>query len=854
MASPMMTQYWEIKNAHPNDVVFFRLGDFYEMFGDDAKEVSALLELVLTRRKNKVDGEIPMCGIPYHSAESYLARLVQSGKSVAICEQMEPADKSVKLVDRRVVRVITPGTVQLEGAMDQSRANYIAAVSPVKSNYALALADVSTGEMKAGLVSQSRLRDILEGYAVREVVYPENWEPTWKSSMQKLKFSPESKWSFDLDRGWESLCQHFAVASLEGFGFERESPALGAAAAALAYLKYTQQTDLEHIHIIKPFTMENCLEIDSSTLRNLEVFYPSHPSPRAKSLYEVMNFTVNPMGARRLRHGLLEPFGDKDSIESRQSEVTRLLEDDSLRASIREALSHIVDIERILGRVASGLAGPRDLGHLRESLVILPSLIPAIAEDIREHFTRDIAEIQPLLDELSSTLKDDLPVIARDGGFVRKGYRDDIDRLLSLSRGGKEWIIEHQEQQRGLTNIPSLKVSYNKVFGYYIEVTKAHSAKVPESYIKKQTLVNADRYITEELKEFEEHILVAEQELLVKEQQIFEQLIGRVLAYVSPLQRISAVIAEVDLVQSLATLAQERNYICPEIVHESLINIQYGRHPVVEAILDGSFTPNDTTLGVEDTQTILLTGPNMGGKSTYIRQIAIITLLAHIGSYVPAKQATIGLVDRIFTRVGASDNLSEGQSTFMVEMIEVANILRNATKKSLVILDEVGRGTSTYDGMSIAQSITEYLAREVGCRTLFATHYHELLRLERELPGVKNYRILVDRDDTGIRFLHKVEPGGADESYGIDIAALAGFPEDILLRARTILSGLELSPLSKHQPSLFQAPSPAPQPTKPSVKEQSYDQLKTRLQEIDINQMTPLEALGVLAELIEEGK
>ncbi len=859
MSSPMMIQYQSIKKDHPNDILFFRLGDFYEMFGDDALEAARVLEVVLTRRKNKADGEVPMCGVPFHSAEGYIAKLVRTGRSVAICEQVESSDTSTKLVRREVVRVVTPGTILLDGAVETSQANYVAAIAEHRQGASLALADISTGDFVAGTFELSEVRDLLDRYAVREIVLPEGSGDKWRSWYSKIKWVSESKWSFDGNRAWELLTEHFEVQTLAGFGFDRDDPAIGTAGAVITYLKYTQQADLEHIDRLRRFYSEATLTLDSATIQNLELFYPSHPSPRAKSLFEVMNKTVNPMGARMLRRALLEPLGDIKAIQQRQNDVSRLVNDSSQRESLREILGSLSDLERMTARVATSLAGPRDLGSIRDVLLRLEECIAFVPQYRQQSFQSCVTRLAPLKHQLVNTLSDTLPVISREGGFVRKGFRDDIDQLLALSKGGKDWLITHQEEERTKTGIPSLKVSYNKVFGYYIEVTKTHTSKVPQRYIKKQTMANADRYITEELKEFEEHILVAEQELLVKEQEIFEDLIRSILTEVSGLQQVSRELAYLDLIQSLASLATEQGYVCPQIEENAILEIVGGRHPVVEVVSEGAFVPNDTDFSQGSPHCILLTGPNMGGKSTYIRQVALITLLAHIGAYVPATSARVGLVDRIFTRVGASDNLSEGQSTFMVEMVEVANILHNATEKSLVILDEVGRGTSTYDGMSIARALTEHLATIVGCRTLFATHYHELLRLEQEVPGVTNYRITVNRTENGITFLHRVEAGGADESYGIDIARLAGFPSDVLARARMILDGFEETK-KKQLGFMFASPStPSPHrldvpKPKPSAADILLQDLKEDLQDIDINTTTPIESLHILEKLVTKIK
>lgn len=839
-----MTQYWTIKEQYPDDIVFFRLGDFYEMFDQDAVEASHILDVVLTQRKNKTDGNIAMCGVPYHSADNYIAKLVKSGKSVVICEQVEEAHQSTHLVDRQVVKIITPGTIMLENALDGQTSQYIASLARFKDTYALALADISTGEFRTSCMTKQHIIDALSTLHITELLLSSKQQERLLQELplSRLSLTTSSSWSFQPDRAWQELCTHFQIDTLEGMGFSHPDPSIGVAGALLTYLKYTQHADLKHITTLRPPHDQEHVIIDANTIQNLELIHPLRSSPQATSLFETLNHTGNPMGARLLKQWIIFPLKHPQDIAQRQDTIQWFLDHPDSHRQWQEHVRSMSDILRLLGRIATNQGGPRDLGNLNHTLSLIPQIISHIPPRWQDRLSQLYTQLKPLHHELSQALQDTLPVLAREGGFIRHGYRSDVDELLDLTHNGDQWIKQLQEQERQNTGIPSLKVNVNKVFGYYIEVTKAHSTRVPEHYIKKQTLTNAERYITPELKEFEEKIFLAHDNLIAKEQEIFDQLISYTLEFIQSLHEMSDILAQCDALQSLAFQAWTFSYCRPHLVEEPCLEITAGRHPVLESLSPATFIANDTHM--TDHQFLLLTGPNMGGKSTYIRQVALITLLAHMGSFVPATQAQIGNVDRIFTRVGASDNLSQGQSTFMVEMIEVAHILNTATSQSLIILDEVGRGTATYDGMSLAQAISEDIYQRLQARTLFATHYHELVSLADSFPHMTNIHVSVEEHPDHITFLHRIKPGSVDKSYGLAIAKRAGCPQSVLTRAQDILSGLEAQ---KGQQSIF---SVTPQETShPSKRSHNTTALEQELNNLSLDDMTPRQALEYLTYL-----
>ena len=840
MSSPMMSQYWEIKKEYPDKIVFFRLGDFYEMFDKDAILVSNLLHITLTKRRNKIDGEIPMCGVPFHSAENYISKLIKLGHSVAICDQVEKANASKGIVKREIIKVITPGTVMIDSFLQEKANNFIIAAFFVKPYIYFAIGDISTGEIFVDKSNKEDFIDLVAIYKIKEmIIYEKNFKeiiPKFKNSEIKLSF--ESKWSFDREKSWEILCDYYKVKTLDVFGISKENPQVMVLGALFNYFKYTQHTDLSHIQKPLNFFKSNTMRLDSNTINNLELIYPSKLGYKNKSLYNILNYTLNPMGERLLQKWILSPLLDKSKIEKRQKDIIWFQNNLDKLDSFRSELKITPDLERIIAKIASLNAGPRDLGVLRDFLQNASNFINFIPDKYSSYFINFQTKILPLKEKLEKALQDSLPLLQRDGGFIKEGFRQDIDELIELSKGGKNWLIQTQEKEKEKTGINNLKIGFNKVFGYYIEISKSHIDKVPKHYIKKQTLTNGERFITEEIKAFEEKILVSEEKLLQVELEVFQDLINYVFEFIPSLQTIAKYIAYLDIIQGFAKLSIDHNYVCPVITEDKIIKITNGRHPVIEQILDGAYITNNTLLNDTDHSFMLITGPNMAGKSTYSRQVSLIVLMAQIGCFVPASSALIGIVDRIFTRIGASDNLSEGQSTFMVEMIEVAQILNFATDRSLIILDEVGRGTSTFDGMSIAKAISEYIHNKIGAKTIFATHYHELLELENLCQGIVNYRVLVEENNNEILFLRKIEKGGIDKSFGIAIAKLAGFPDEIIENANNILINFE-NKKSKFQPSLL-----APTLIINKNKDQKHKLMSQKIKELDINNLTPIEALN----------
>jgi DNA mismatch repair protein MutS len=844
----MMTQFYEIKKTYPNDILFFRLGDFYEMFAEDAKLAAPILDLVLTARKNTVDGSIPMCGVPYHSSTQYIQKLIKAGYSVALCEQQGSAQDTKGLVTRKVVKVITPGTALFETETSESR--YIASIYESKGLFYVAFADLGTGVFEVGEFSPQELKDILSSRQVKEIILPQNSDLTEELKDLGIKLSIESKWNFQLERSIETLTKHFGVASMAAFGFEVDDLRLAPAGALLNYLTYTQQEDLKHITKLQIMTSDKYMRLDSQTIQNLELFNLSKASQKGKTFYQAINYTKNPLGARMLKNWILTPLLDIKAIQTRQNHIHNYVQNPIQIEQTRDLLAQIADIERLLARLSSNVGGPRDMSLLSKSFEYIAGILNIDQAKYTQAAKKSLLKLKPLQQELQKALQENVPILARDGGFVAKGYRQDIDELLDLSQGGKEWLLELQTKEQSRTGVNSLKVKYNKVFGYYIEISNAYkNHTLPDNYIKKQTLANAERYITPELKEFEEKILSSEAELLRLEQIVFEELRQAIIVKATEIYVITKTLAYIDCIQAGAKLALDKNYIKPIITKQSKLYIEAGRHPVLEQLIT-DYIPNNCTLTEPDHSLMLITGPNMGGKSTYIRQVALIVLLAQIGYYVPATEAEIGIVDRIFTRVGASDNMSEGQSTFMVEMLEVANILHNATKSSLIILDEVGRGTSTYDGMSIAKALIEYIHNTIGARTLFATHYHELLNLEEELEGVVNYQVIIQDSEDDILFLHRIIQGGADKSYGIAIAKLAGFPIDVLELAKNALIQYEQkkSQLSfLHENNSQQAQNI--QSVELSKIQGKHHNLLETLHSYNLNNLTPIQALEILDNL-----
>lgn len=795
MTTPMMQQYREAKELHPGMLLFFRNGDFYELFEDDAEVGARLLGITLTKR----DKTIPMAGVPHHALDRYLSKLLQAGHRVAICEQMEDASQAKGIIRREVTRVLTPGTITEDALLDPRRANHLVALCPHGDRVGLAWVELSVGNFAAADVGGSQLADEFGRLSPTECLHAEN-QPVrnaeaLRTMLPGLSFTAWPDWTFDAATARAALFHHFGVTTLAGFGFGDQQPCLIAAGALLLYLQETLKASLAHLRRLRPFRQDQFLLLDEVTRRSLELVRTLREGGREGSLLSVLDRTVTPMGARLLQEWIVAPLAERQAIDGRLDAVEELLAEASLRQELRVALEEAYDLQRLSARISTGRATPRDLAAVSRTLRLLPR-IKAKLTARRAALLGDLEnrlELCPDLREvLESALMEDPPLSPREGGVIRTGYHTDLDGLRTIASDGKGWIARFQAAEITRTGIPSLKVGFNQVFGYYIEITNAQAQKVPADYQRKQTLKNAERYITPDLKEHEEKVLTAEEKIHKLEYDLFLELRERVAAQTSRLLQTADVLAILDVLASLAELASSRQYVRPQLDDDPILDIRDGRHPVLDQILPpGTFVPNDVDLGPDNGRLWLITGPNMSGKSTFIRQVAVLTLMTQMGSFVPARQARIGIADRIFTRVGASDELNRGQSTFMVEMTEAANILNNATTRSLVILDEIGRGTSTYDGVSLAWAITEYLHDQVGCRALFATHYHELAQLSDTLPGLRNQNVLVREWQDEIIFLHKIAPGSADKSYGIHVARLAGVPREVLHRAQEVLAELE---------------------------------------------------------------
>lgn len=849
--TPMMQQYRDAKAACPEAMLLFRMGDFYELFYEDAKTAARVLNLALTSR-DKGEDPIPMAGFPHHQLESYLRRLIAAGLRAAICEQVEDPKLAKGLVKRELTRIVTPGTLTDDALLDPRQSNYLAAVAPGEM-VGLAWVDLSTGRFMASQIKPERLPDELARIGPVECLTPEDAELDNGSARNGLMVTKRPSWAFAASAAREKLAKHFRTAGLDGFGFEEsETAAIRAAGALLDYLEETQKASLGHIDRLLPHRPGGTLEINESTRRSLELTRTLREGRREGSLLAVLDGTITPMGARTLGEWLANPLADRETIESRLDAVEELVRDAALADGVREALRHVYDVPRLLARVTTGRASPRDLSFLDRTLRTMPALKARLTARKSQRLNQLEAELDLCPDirgRLEGALVDECPLSAREGGLIRDGFNAELDALRELAAGGKQWIARYQAEESQRSGIGNLKVGFNKVFGYYLEVTQSQREKVPAHFQRKQTVKNAERYITPELKEYEEKVLTADEKSQELEYELFLELRDIVAAQAGRLQATAAVLAELDVLTSLADLARRRGYCRPKLVDEPSLAIVDGRHPVLDILEpDGQFVPNDTQAGPDNGQILLITGPNMAGKSTYIRQVALITLMAQMGSFVPAREATVGIADRIFARVGASDELSRGQSTFMVEMTETARILNTATQRSLVILDEIGRGTSTYDGVSLAWSVVEHLHEHVGCRTLFATHYHELTDLAKDLVGVKNLNVAVREWADDVVFLHKIIDGAADKSYGIHVARLAGIPREVLERAKEILAQLE----NEH----LDAQGHAKIARRPKVRSNGRLQLTLfaaaehplldEIRQLDLNTTSPLEALKLM--------
>lgn len=867
--TPMMQQYLEIKNQYPDALLLYRMGDFYELFMEDAVVAAQILDIALTSRDRQAENPVPMCGVPYHAADGYITRLVSANHKVAICEQVEDPKKAKGLVRREVTRVITPGLILDTQNLSAKQPNYLAAVaaSAENSRFGLSFMDISTAEFKVvELDSQDVLMEELLRVSPKELLLPEGDDHDWESRLQhylQLSVTRLNYDSFDRRRSEERLIRHFQVHSLEGFGVNGMNLGIQAAGAILAYIQANHLGNSSHVKKLLPYSRSDFMVLDEATVRNLEIFQSNSFQGRKGSLLDILDRTRTAMGGRRLQQWLRYPLLDLTSIEARQQAVAELRENAASRAHILSLLEKMSDIERLNSRNSTGNSNPRDLTALKRSLQVLPSLRESIAgctsQDLEKLHSSwdDLADVADLLEK---TLVDPPPANFNSGGTIRAGVHADLDHYVRLSRDAKDWMAEYESNQRKKTGIGSLKVRYNKVFGYFIEVSKTNLSAVPADYIRKQTLVNAERFITEELKTFETQVLEADEKRLELEQQIFVELRQAISRETERIQKMAETIAELDCLAALAEAAAKYDFCRPQLDTGDAINIRDGRHPVIEQFLSGgSFVPNDLEMDHESQQVLIITGPNMAGKSTILRQAALIVLLAQIGSFVPASEAAIGLVDRIFTRVGASDDLARGRSTFMVEMQEAANILHQATAKSLIILDEIGRGTSTFDGLSIAWAVAEHLHdfQDKGIKTLFATHYHELTELARSRPRVKNFNVAVKEWQNDIIFFHKLVPGGTNRSYGIQVAQLAGLPEEVTSRAREILAHLEnegapSTPKSALHKRRKRSSWNKEAGVQLSLYRPSLEWLKEQIVSLDLDHFTPFAALQTLYAMKEQ--
>ena len=801
--TPLMKQYREMKHQYLDAILLFRMGDFYEMFDQDALTASKILEITLTARNKSKGIETPLCGFPYHAADGYIAKLIRRGFKVAVCEQVEDPKLAKGIMKREVIRVVTPGTVLDANLLDAKDNNYLACLSPSKDGYGLASLDISTGDFfmaeVEGTDNLAELDTLLSRFTPREIILPKGYQADVKLIGLLRRFTQAintyDDWTFDRATALRTLLDHFKTASLDGFGCNGMKTGVSAAGAALRYIEETQKTSLSNIRQVKPFLARAYMVLDSTCQRNLELVKNSYDGSVKGTLLAVLDDTVTSMGGRKLREWLLNPLMDVREIELRLDAVGEFKENHQLRADLRTALRSIYDLERLISRVSLGAANARDLVALKQSFATLPRIKGLLSKCVSRLINDMTAEWDDLLDAfqiIDNAIFDDPPHTLREGRLIKKGFSQELDELRAISSEGKGWIAGIERQERERTGINSLKVSYNRVFGYYIEVTKANLANVPQDFIRKQTLANAERFVTPELKEYEDKVLGAEEKMLDLECRLFQQVREALSAETVRIQDMARRVALLDCLASLADAAAKNNYTRPAILDTDMLRIMEGRHPVIEQLaVEERFIPNDTLLDCDENQLVILTGPNMAGKSTYMRQVALIALMAQMGGFVPAKEAQIGLVDRVFTRVGASDFLSRGQSTFMVEMNETANILNNATDRSLIILDEIGRGTSTFDGISIAWAVAEYIHTKLRSRTLFATHYHELTELALTMDRVKNYTVAIKEWNDQIIFLRRVVEGGADKSYGIQVARLAGLPSAVIQRAKEVLANLE---------------------------------------------------------------
>jgi DNA mismatch repair protein MutS len=861
-STPLMDQYLKIKAQHADSILLYRMGDFYETFFEDAQIISKTLGIALTKRAHGKSANVPLAGFPYHALDTYLPKLVQAGHRVAICEQIEDPKMAKGVVKRNVIEIVTPGATLSEKLLDHKKNNFLAAIYFDDAECGLCFCDISTGEFYICEIHSDNLWEQLSSFNPREILINKSEIDRVKRYLRDFPetvLTPREEWMFSFERSEEILKTHFAVHSLKGFGSEKLRSAITAAGVVMGYLKENYTSSLEHVQQIRVLNLSDYMILDEATRRNLEIQNPLRENIGGNTLLEVLDKTQTAMGGRLLRKWLLQPLKNIETINLRLDLTQELIENLEQSDKLEEFLAEISDMERLIGKIVTAKANGRDFLNLKQSLSVLPKIQAVLTEDAVPKLCvtfGSLDSIPELISLISSAIADDPPPTITEGGVIRSGYDKTLDDLKNIAHHGKKWLASLQQEERNRTGISNLKINYNKVFGYYLEISRSNLDKIPEDYIRKQTLVNAERFITPKLKEEEEKILGAEEKLKALEYELFQKIRLKIASYTARIQESGELVAFLDCVHSLSRAAIENHYIRPLIELKPILRIKSGRHPVVEKFMKPGdvFVPNDVSLQPDDEQIWIITGPNMAGKSTFLRQVGLIVFMAQIGSYVPADEASIGIVDRIFTRVGASDNLASGESTFLIEMNETANILNNATDHSLVLLDEIGRGTSTFDGLAIAWAVSEFLHREEGvkAKTLFATHYHELTELAILYPRIKNYNVAVEEWEDEIIFLRKIVPGGTDNSYGIHVAQMAGLPQPVIERAREILSNLEANELSpnrmprlahrrsgrevdRNQLSLFKAPKSS--------------RIEKTIKQIDINKMTPVDALVTLNEL-----
>jgi DNA mismatch repair protein MutS len=862
-ATPLMEQYLNIKAEYKNVLLLYRMGDFYETFYEDAKTLSKVIGIALTKRAHGKSAEVPLAGFPYHALDNYLPKLLNHGLRVAICEQVEDPKLAKGVVKREVVEIASPGATMSDKILDSKSNNFLMALKYDENICGMALADVSTGIFWLAEFSMRLLPDNLVRYQPKEIlVAAKDFDFIKSLTHNKLNaiLTKRDDWIFNRDFAYENLLNHFKSHSLKGFGCDDMTHGVVAAGIVIHYITENYKTRLEHFVKLQVLNLSEFMVLDESTRRNLEIAQSNTNQLNAPTLLSILDKTATPMGARMFKQWLRHPLLSKEKIIFRQECVKELLDNKEQRSELLNLLNNVFDLERLLAKIVTGKANGRDVVNLKNSLNILPPVQKLFSGKSFKSLNKISSQINTLTGlamEIEKAVVESPPLTILEGGLIKEGYNAELDELRSVAETGKDWLLNYQATERQRSGIPKLKVSYNKVFGYYLEITNVHKEKVPETYIRKQTLVNAERYITPELKEWEEKILGAEDKINTLEYNLFQIIRGKIKNCIFEIQQNSTIIAELDCINSFAVSARENKYVCPQINDSRELLIKEGRHPVVEKNLapEEDFIANDVTLNIDSNQIWIITGPNMAGKSTFLRQIGLITLMAQVGSYVPASSASIGIVDRIFTRVGASDNLAFGESTFLVEMNETANILNNATNKSLILLDEIGRGTSTFDGLSIAWAVTEYIHNNphIRSKTLFATHYHELTELALIYPRIHNYNVAVEEWEDQVIFLRKIVAGGTDNSYGIYVAQLAGLPVELIERAKEILANLEANELNPHN----KTPKIARRRAGSNVDAKQVNlfslpqkgKVEKELENLDVNNITPLQALQKLNDL-----